>query len=332
MTAPLLSVRDLTVRFESADATIHAVNGVSFSIDAGETLAVVGESGSGKSVTMLALLRLLAEPPAVIRGTEAVLTSRTGPVDLFDRAAVRRHSVRGREIGYVAQDPLSSLNPTVTIGVQLTEMIRHHLRMDKRAAERHAVGLLDRVGIPDAAARLRAYPHQLSGGMRQRVMIAIAISCEPRLLIADEPTTALDVTVQSQIVDLVQDLQRDLGLAVIWITHDLAVVAGMADRVAVMYGGRVVEEAPVRDLYREPIHPYSVGLLAAVPRLGMRVEALASIPGAPPDLDAAPHHCVFAARCEHAFDRCRAELPPIVTPADHRSVACFLATSEAASG
>ena len=305
---------------------VHAVNGVSFEIDAGETLALVGESGSGKSVTMLALLRLLAEPPAIIDGERATFSARSGPVDLLDRRTHRKHHIRGREIGYVAQDPQTSLNPTVTIGLQLTEMLCHHMGMTKRYARRHAAHLLDRVGIPDATARLDSYPHQLSGGMRQRVMIAIAICCEPSLLIADEPTTALDVTVQAQIVDLVRDLQEEFRLAVVWITHDLGVVAGLADRVAVMYAGRLVESSPVSPLYSHPLHPYTIGLLGAVPRLGARSERLASIPGMPPDLGAAPHHCSFAARCSHAFETCWAEVPHMRDPAPGRHVACFYDT------
>jgi oligopeptide/dipeptide ABC transporter ATP-binding protein len=323
MTDPLLRVDDLKVRFDTHDAMVHAVNGVSFEIAAGETLALVGESGSGKSVTMLALLRLLAEPPAVIHGERATFAARSGEVDLLDRRTHHRHPIRGREIGYVAQDPQTSLNPTVTIGVQLTEMLRHHLGMTNRYARRHAAFLLDRVGIPDAVARLDSYPHQLSGGMRQRVMIAVAICCEPRLLIADEPTTALDVTVQAQIVDLVRDLQAEFGLAVIWITHDLGVVAGLADRVAVMYAGRLVESAPVSDLYGSPLHPYSIGLLGAVPRLGARSVTLASIPGMPPDLESDPARCAFAPRCSHAFEPCWAEVPVSRHPAPGRTVACF---------
>jgi oligopeptide/dipeptide ABC transporter ATP-binding protein len=328
MSEPLLRVEGLRVRFDTPDSTVHAVNGVSFEIDPGETLALVGESGSGKSVTMLALLRLLAEPPAVIEGDSASFLSRAGPVDLLDRRTHRRHPIRGREIGYVAQDPLTSLNPTVTIGVQITEMLRHHLSMTKRYAVRHAAHLLDRVGIPDAAKRLDTYPHQLSGGMRQRVMIAVALSCEPKLLIADEPTTALDVTVQAQIVDLVRDLQGEFGLAVIWITHDLGVVAGLADRVAVMYAGRLVESAPVSDLYGRPLHPYSTGLLGAVPRLGERSVTLASIPGMPPDLQTFPSHCAFAPRCPHVFEPCRAGVPPMRPAGPGHTVACFHESSE----
>ncbi len=330
MNDPLLRVDDLRVRFDTHDTMVHAVNGVSFEIEAGETLALVGESGSGKSVTMLALLRLLAEPPAIIEGQRATFSARSGPVDLLDRRAHRKHPIRGREIGYVAQDPQTSLNPTVTVGVQITEMLRHHMGMTKRHARRHAAHLLDRVGIPDAEARLDSYPHQLSGGMRQRVMIAVAISCEPSLLIADEPTTALDVTVQAQIVDLVRDLQEELGLAIIWITHDLGVVAGLADRVAVMYAGRLVESSPVAALYGRPLHPYSIGLLGAVPRLGARSETLASIPGMPPDLGAAPDHCSFAPRCSHAYEPCWAEVPPLRHPGTGRAVACFYDTDAGA--
>ena len=326
--APLLEVDDLRVRFDTFGGSVHAVDGISFELAPGETLAVVGESGSGKSVTMLALLGLLAEPPAQVSGVAARFDGDSGAVDLLDRRAVRSHRVRGRQIGYVAQDPLGSLNPTVSVGAQLTESLRHHLGLSRRAARARAVELLDRVGIPDAASRFRSYPHELSGGMRQRVMIAISISCEPALLIADEPTTALDVTVQAQIIDLIGDLRDEMGLAVIWITHDLGVVAGFADRVAVMYAGRIVEMAPTLDLFDDPRHPYTVGLLAAMPRVGRRRDRLEAIPGLPPELSSSATTCSFAPRCPLAFDRCGTASPPLASMG-RRSVACFAAENAA---
>lgn len=320
---PLIDVEDLEVRFDVPEGTIHAVNGVSLSVAKGETLAIVGESGSGKSVTMLALLRLLAEPPARISSGSATLQTAAGPIDLLKESQRNLRRVRGAEIGFIAQDPMSSLNPTVRISTQLVDMIRTHLGLSKRDARRRAIGLLDRVGIPDAAGRIDAYPHEFSGGMRQRVMIAIAVSCDPQLVIADEPTTALDVTVQAQIADLMGELRDELGLSLIWITHDLGVVAGLADRVAVMYAGRLVEISEVGGLYDRPLHPYTIGLLDALPKMGERADRLKSIPGLPPDLTVAPGHCPFAPRCEYAFERCWNEMPPVVEPSIERYVACF---------
>ena len=320
---PLIEVSDLEVRFEIPEGTVHAVNGVSLSVAKGETLAVVGESGSGKSVTMLALLRLLAEPPARIAGGTATLETAEGPVELLRESQCRLRRVRGAEIGYVAQDPMSSLNPTVRVSTQLIDVIRTHLGLSRRQARARAVDLLKRVGIPDAANRVDAYPHEFSGGMRQRVMIAIAVACDPQLVIADEPTTALDVTVQAQIAELMNSLRDELGMALIWITHDLGVVAGLADRVAVMYAGRLVEVADVAALYEQPRHPYTIGLLDALPKMGDRASRLTSIGGVPPDLAEQPTHCSFAARCPHVFDRCRSEVPPLEEPAPGRFVACF---------
>jgi oligopeptide transport system ATP-binding protein len=320
---PLLEVSDLEVRFDTPERTVHAVNGVSFSVGRGETLAVVGESGSGKSVTMLALLRLLAEPPARITGGKAVFESSSGPISLLDLPPRALRQIRGRDIGYVAQDPMTSLNPTVTVETQLVETIRAHLPESKRSARRRAIELLGHVGIPDPARRVGDYPHQFSGGMRQRVMIAIAISCGPRFVIADEPTTALDVTVQAQIVELMASLRQELDLSLIWITHDLGVVAGLADRVAVMYGGRIVESAPVRELYARPLHPYTIGLLGALPRMGERRNRLTAIPGVPPDLTALPAECAFSPRCAHSFDPCTSTLPPLTEPTAGRFLACF---------
>jgi peptide/nickel transport system ATP-binding protein/oligopeptide transport system ATP-binding protein len=326
MTGPtdlLLDVRDLRVRFRSTEGAVHAVQGVDVELRRGETLAVVGESGSGKSVSMLALLGLLPGAVADVTARRAVLAGTGDEIDLMDVRQVRDGHVRGRRIGYVAQDPSSSLNPTTTVGTQLAETVAHHLGLSRRDARRRAIELLERVGIPDPTTRVDSYPHELSGGMRQRVMIAIAISCSPELLIADEPTTALDVTVQAQIVDLVRDLRDELGLSVVWITHDLGVVADLADRVAVMYGGRIVETAPVIAAFDRPLHPYTIGLLDSVPRLGHRRERLASIIGLPPELHGDLTSCAFAPRCGHAFDRCRHELPEVVAPAADRTLACW---------
>ena len=319
----LIDVEGLEVRFDTPEGTVHAVNGVTLSVARGETLAVVGESGSGKSVTMLALLRLLAEPPARISGGTAILETADGTVNLLAESQRRLREIRGAEIGFIAQDPMSSLNPTVKISTQLIDVIRTHMRLSRRAARARAIDLLERVGIPDARGRIDAYPHEFSGGMRQRVMIAIAIACDPQLVIADEPTTALDVTVQAQIAELMHGLRDELGLALIWITHDLGVVAGLADRVAVMYGGRLIEISDVESLYQRPFHPYTIGLLDALPKIGERVERLTSIPGLPPDLLVEPAHCPFAPRCPHAFDKCWSEVPPLIEPSPGRYVACI---------
>ena len=256
---PVLEVSGLKTHFHTQDGTVHAVNGVSFDLHQGELLAVVGESGSGKSVTMMSLLRLIPMPPGEIVGGTAEFADK----DLLQLPPEELRKVRGGQIGFIFQDPMTSLNPVLTIGRQITEPLHLHTDLDKNGAKERATELLDMVGIPDAKARLKAYPHELSGGMRQRVMIAIALACSPEIIIADEPTTALDVTIQAQIVGIVKDLRERLDTAVIWITHDLGVVAGLADRVLVMYGGRIVEEAPVRDLYATPLHPYTQGLLAS---------------------------------------------------------------------
>ena len=317
----ILEVDDIRTRFHTRDGAVHAVNGISFDLSEGELLGVVGESGSGKSVTMMSLLKLLPMPPAEIVSGRALLEGE----DLIglDTDALRR--VRGARVGFIFQDPMTSLNPVLSVGYQLTEPLRIHLGMRRREARRRAIELLERVGIPAAASRLDDFPHQFSGGMRQRVMIAIALACDPRVLIADEPTTALDVTIQAQILDVVKRLRRESGTAIIWITHDLGVMAGLADRVMVMYGGLVVERASVDKLYKHPRHPYTRGLLGTLPRLdGTRAERLESIPGQPPNLDRVPAACPFAPRCGHAFERCRQENPPLETVADGHEVACWL--------
>ena len=325
----VLEVEDIRTRFHTRDGTVHAVNGISFDVSEGELLGVVGESGSGKSVTMLSMLKLLPMPPAEIVSGRARLDGE----DLIGLDLDELRRVRGARVGFIFQDPMTSLNPVLTVGYQLTEPLRVHLGMGRREARRRAVELLERVGIPAAANRLGDFPHQFSGGMRQRVMIAIALACNPKVLIADEPTTALDVTIQAQILDLVKRLRRESGTAIIWITHDLGVMAGLADRVMVMYGGLVVERASVARLYRNPRHPYTRGLLGTLPRLdGTRAERLESIPGQPPNLDRPPDACPFAPRCSYAFERCRRENPALELAADGHEVACWLEHDAASSG
>ena len=303
---PVLEVRGLKTVFRTRSGEVHAVNDVSFSLRPGELLGVVGESGSGKSVTMMSLIGLLPSPPADVCGGQVLL----GGTDLLKAHPEELRKVRGARIGFVFQDPMTSLNPVFTVGSQIMEPLRVHKGMSKPEAEARAVELLELVGIPDARKRLKSYPHQFSGGMRQRVMIAIALACDPEVLIADEPTTALDVTIQAQILELVKELRQKLGMAIIWITHDLGVIAGIADRVLVMYGGQVAEQGPVREVFGQPQHPYTRALLRTIPKLsGVREDRLAAIEGQPPILSAAPTACPFAARCAHAFDRCRTENP-----------------------
>lgn len=318
--SPVLEVNDLETIFHTRDGAVHAVNGVSFQIGEGELLGVVGESGSGKSVTMMSLMKLLPTPPAEVTNGEVLFQGR----NVLDMSDTELRALRGGEIGFVFQDPMTSLNPVFTVGFQLIEPLREHLKLSKREAKKRAAELLTLVGIPSAADRLNDFPHQFSGGMRQRVMIAIALACDPKVLIADEPTTALDVTIQAQILELVKDLRRDLGMGIIWITHDLGVVAGIADRVMVMYGGQVVEHADTRELFRSPRHPYTRALMETIPALeGERPERLLSISGTPPTLNAKPSSCPFAPRCAHAFDRCLKENPQIRQVAAGHDVACW---------
>jgi oligopeptide transport system ATP-binding protein len=317
-------VRELVTKFYTLDGVVNAVNGVSFDLDAGETLAIVGESGSGKSVTMMSLLGLIPCPPGKIEGGTANFTTEEGSRDLLKMSADELREVRGGQIGFVFQDPISTLNPILTIGEQITETLTRHLQLTKQEARERTLRLLSSVGIPDPELRYKAYPFQFSGGMRQRVVIAIAIACMPKIIIADEPTTALDVTVQAQIVDLFKRLREELNVAIIWITHDLGVVAGIADRVLVMYGGRPAEIASVDELYENPQHPYTLGLLGALPRLDTRESRrLVSIKGAPPDLLIPLEHCPFAWRCDYAFDRCWEEIPPLLSVALRHKAACF---------
>ena len=318
-TGLVLDVRNLKTVFATRAGNIHAVNDVSFSLAPGELLGVVGESGSGKSVTMMSLLGLLPSPPARIEGGEVLLEGR----DLLKMSPDALRRVRGREVGFVFQDPMTSLNPVFTVGYQIMEPLRRHMKMNRARARERAIELLQLVGIPDAARRLKDFPHQFSGGMRQRVMIAIALACDPKVLIADEPTTALDVTIQAQILELIKDLRQKLGMAIIWITHDLGVIAGIADRVMVMYGGQVVEQGPVRALFNDPAHPYTRALLQTMPKLyGDRDAELRVIKGQPPLLSAPPAACPFRARCGHAFDRCARENPQRRPIGSGHDVAC----------
>jgi len=318
MGTPVLSVQELKTRFNTQDGTVHAVNGVSFELNRGELLGVVGESGSGKSVTMMSLLKLIPMPPGEIVNGVAEFED----VDLIQVESEDMREIRGGKIGFIFQDPMTSLNPVLTVERQITESLDLHTTLDKSEKAARALELLEMVGIPDPEQRLKAYPHELSGGMRQRVVIAIALACEPQVIIADEPTTALDVTIQAQIIDQVRILRETLGTAVIWITHDLGVIAGLADRVLVMYGGRIVETAPVKPLYGAPQHPYTQGLLRSLPRLD-RDDELESIPGTPPNMITEPTSCSFAPRCKFAFDKCTTEIPPLVTVAEGHQVACW---------
>ena len=304
--APVLDVRGLKTVFRTRGGEVHAVNSVSFHLNPGELLGVVGESGSGKSVTMMSLLGLLPSPPADVRAGTVMLGNR----DLLKISPQDLRNVRGAKVGFVFQDPMTSLNPVFTVGDQIMEPLIRHMGLSRKEAHVRAAVFLALVRIPDAANPLKSYPHQFSGGMRQRVMIAIALACDPDVLIADEPTTALDVTIQAQILELVKDLRQKLGMAIVWITHDLGVIAGIADRVMVMYGGQVVEQAPVADLFANPQHPYTRALLKTIPALtGARETRLQVIQGQPPILTADPTACPFRARCPHAFARCEAENP-----------------------
>jgi oligopeptide transport system ATP-binding protein len=316
---PILSVRNLVTCFYTTDGIVKAINGVSFDLDEGESLAVVGESGCGKSVTMLSVLQLIPRPPGRIEGGEAWFYDK----DLLKMSEEEIRHIRGRQIAMIFQDPMTSLNPVLTIGLQITEALQEHLHMTGKQAATRAIELLDMVGIPRPQERLNDYPHQFSGGMRQRVMIAIALACNPKLLIADEPTTALDVTIQAQIIDLVATLQDRLGMAVIWITHDLGVIARLARRVIVMYAGRIVEEATVWDVYQSPRHPYTLGLLGSLPRLDVKYgEKLFSIPGQPPTMLAGAKGCPFCPRCSYAIQACQQEEPALQEISTAHWVAC----------
>ncbi|MFD9357638.1 ABC transporter ATP-binding protein [Streptomyces sp. NPDC060031] len=303
----LLEVRDLHVEFKTRDGVAKAVNGVNYSVAEGETLAVLGESGSGKSVTAQAVMGILDMPPGRIAGGEILFKGK----DLLKMKEDERRKVRGAEMAMIFQDALSSLNPVLSVGAQLGEMYEVHRGMSRKDAKGKAVELMDRVKIPAAKERVGDYPHQFSGGMRQRIMIAMALALEPSLIIADEPTTALDVTVQAQVMDLLAELQRELNMGLILITHDLGVVADVADKIAVMYAGRIVEAAPVHEIYKAPAHPYTRGLLDSIPRLDQKGQELYAIKGLPPNLLAIPPGCAFNPRCPMARAVCRTDVPPL---------------------
>lgn len=319
--ATLLQVKGLRTQFHTQDGVVSAVNGISYEVAEGETLGIVGESGCGKSVGVLSVMRLIPQPPGKIVGGEVLFGGR----DLLKVDEAEMRQVRGHKIAMVFQDPMTSLNPVLTINQQVSEALMLHLGMDKAQARKRTIELLEMVNIPKAAERIDDYPHQFSGGMRQRVMIAMALSCNPQLLIADEPTTALDVTIQAQITDIVRRLKQELGMAIIWITHDLGVVAGLADRMMVMYAGYIIETAEVKDLYADPRHPYTLGLLRSIPRLDAeRKSKLTPIDGLPPDLIEPPEGCPFAPRCTYAIERCLQENPHLEAVGPRHQVACWV--------
>lgn len=317
----LLDIQGLETQFKTPDGIVHAVNGVSFGLKEGETLAVVGESGCGKSVTMLSVLRLIPSPPGKVTAGKAFYQGK----DMLAMSDEEIRHIRGGQIAMVFQDPMTSLNPVMTIGKQLMEPLQLHLGMDNNQATNRAVELLEMVGISEAKQHLKDYPHQFSGGMRQRVMIAMALSCNPQILIADEPTTALDVTIQAQIVELVKRLRNELGMTIIWITHDLGIVAGLAQRVLVMYGGYIIEESEVRELFANPSHPYTLGLIGSLPRIDDDDRSrLFSIEGMPPVLYTKPNACPFAPRCKYVMERCWKENPTLDKIGPEHKIACFV--------
>lgn len=317
----LLNVKGLETRFKTREGIVHAVNGVSFTLNEGETLGVVGESGCGKSVTMMSMLRLIPMPPGEVTAGEATYQGQ----DLIKMADDEIREIRGSHISFIFQDPMTFFNPVLTIGRQVSEPLEIHRHLSKKEAIERSVEMLSMVGIPNAGDRIKDYPHQFSGGMRQRVMIAMALTCNPQILIADEPTTALDVTIQAQIVELVKRLRDELGMAIIWITHDLALVAGLAQRMLVMYGGYIIEEAYVKEIYANPQHPYTLGLLGSLPRLDThRQDRLVSIDGLPPILYKKPQQCPFVERCSFAIEHCRHENPSLEVVLPGHKVACWV--------
>jgi oligopeptide transport system ATP-binding protein len=325
----LLEVKDLRTYFETEDGVVKAVDGVTFEVKRGETLGIVGESGSGKSVANLSIMRLIPEPPGKILSGQVIFNGR----DILELSKSEIRSLRGQRIAMVFQDPMTSLNPFMRISKQLMEVTQIHLGHSRNQAYRHAIEMLERVGIPDAAARADSYPHEFSGGMRQRVMIAMALSCQPELLIADEPTTALDVTIQAQILELIKKLKADTGASVILITHDLGVVAGMTDHIVVMYAGKVFEKAPTTELFAQPGNPYTRGLLRSVPDPTAKEQKLYQIPGFPPDASRLPPGCPFAPRCERVEEICHREFPPFVKlTSEHYSLCHFANEVYAQSG
>jgi oligopeptide transport system ATP-binding protein len=320
---PLMQVSNLTTRFYIEEGTVYAVNGISYELSQGETLGIVGESGCGKSVHALSIMRLIPSPPGEIVDGSVLFRGR----DLLKASDDEMRQVRGGEIAMVFQDPMTSLNPVFTVGDQIAEALRLHMGMNRNQALDRAAELLDMVGIPEARARLDSYPHEFSGGMRQRAMIAMGLSCMPQVLIADEPTTALDVTIQAQILDLVKRLREKIGMAIIWITHDLGIIAGLADRVLVMYAGFIVETASVKELYKNPLHPYTLGLLSSLPRVDkdrITGERLIPIRGLPPNLIDLPPGCPFVPRCPYATERCTLENPTLSEAAPDHQIACWV--------
>ncbi len=324
MNKPLLEVKNLKTEFRLAQGTVHAVNGVSFTVNEGEVLGIVGESGCGKSVTALSIMRLI-EHPGYIVGGEILLHDGDQTIDIAKKSMGDMINIRGVKMSMIFQDPMTSLNPVLNIGYQIMEPLKLHRHMSDKDATDYAVKLLERVGIPEPKLRLKEYPHQFSGGMRQRVMIAIAVACTPKLLIADEPTTALDVTIQAQIIDLIRELKDELGTAVIIITHDLGVVAEMADQVAVMYAGYVVENGPSAEIYEYSQHPYNRALMGSIPRLRKWPERLTTIEGAPPSLTSVTVGCPFEPRCSLRVERCALENPPLLETYKGHTTACWVA-------
>ncbi|MHB8135178.1 MAG: ABC transporter ATP-binding protein [Anaerolineaceae bacterium] len=319
--AELLNVRGLETQFRTREGLVHAVNGVDFSLKEGETLGIVGESGCGKSVTVMSMLRLIPSPPGKVVAGQAFYQGK----DLLKMSDEEIRHIRGSQISMIFQDPMTSFNPVLTIGRQVAEPLEIHQGMNRKQAYERVTEMLELVGIPKAKDRLGDYPHQFSGGMRQRVMIAMSLVCNPSILIADEPTTALDVTIQAQIIELAKELRDKLGMAMIWITHDLGVIAGLADRMAVMYGGLIIETAPVKSLYATPSHPYTLGLINSLPRLDMdQYHRLESIDGLPPILMEKPVSCPFAPRCTFVRERCLQENPPLLESAPDHYTACWV--------
>ena len=316
----ILDVNDLSVSFETYGADVQAVRGVSFELNEGETLAIVGESGSGKSVTAHSIMRIVPMPPGKFVGGSIMFNGE----DLTKKSETQMQKIRGKEISMIFQDPMTSLNPTMTVGNQIAESLIKHQKMTKKQAHLRGIELLKLVGIPNAETRIKQYPHQYSGGMRQRAMIAIALACNPKVLIADEPTTALDVTIQAQILELMRELQEKIGTAIILITHDLGVVASVASRVAVMYGGKIVETGNIDEIFYNPKHPYTWGLLGSMPKLNSRKEELLAIPGSPPNLANPPKGCPFVTRCPYAMKVCKEHMPEHTHLSDTQQTACWL--------
>lgn len=323
----IIEINDLHVSFDTYAGEVKAVRGVTLDLRKGETLAIVGESGSGKSVTSKAIMKLIPNPPGRIKKGEILFEGN----DLTKYTEKQMQAIRGSEISMIFQDPMTSLNPTMTIGSQITEGLRKHQKLSRSDANKRAIELLELVGIPNAEARIKQYAHQFSGGMRQRVVIAIALACNPKVLIADEPTTALDVTIQAQILDLMRDLQDKTQTSIILITHDLGVVANMAQRVAVMYGGKIVETGTIDEVFYNPKHPYTWGLLSSMPKLHTKSEELLAIPGSPPDLSDPPKGCPFAARCPHAMKVCVDHMPDAIEISETQRSACWLLDDRAPS-